>query len=87
MAELPKMFRSDREGKLLTDQPVSLRWCDCGCGGPVSVDARPNACSVADAGPPSNGGRRVRVVDWETGEVVMVKEQDGTGGLADVCSF
>ena len=53
--ELPKMFRSDRLGRLLKDKPVPLRWCDCGCGGPVSVDARPNACSVEDAGPPPNG--------------------------------
>ena len=66
---LPKMFRSDRLGRLLKDKPVPLRWCDCGCGGPVSVNAKPRACSVEDAGPPPNG-QRGRRVDWDTGEIL-----------------
>ena len=48
----PQAFRSLPDGTLLTDQPVEMLWCGCGCGQAVSAMAEPAPCTIQEAGPP-----------------------------------
>ena len=68
MKVLPQMFRSTPTGRLLTDQQVPLKWCRCGCGEAISVNAEGKSCSIQDCQPA--GGGTFPAVDWDTGEVL-----------------
>ena len=57
MKVLPQMFRSTPTGRLLTDQQVPLKWCQCGCGEAISTLA--DRAGLLHPGLPACRGRNV----------------------------